>query len=157
MSIPILEVLLPLSQSPTDALPSFIPPFHPPGNAGGPLPNWAAVEGCNESECVVVNGSEITLSAELPVVTGANAITTRVSASWSIINTELELPAHVVDGCNSFPNGCPLVTGNTETLTNSFVVTAAFSNITPTIEFIMTNEAGERVICVRTDIRLISG
>ena len=106
---------------------------------------------------MVVNGAEITLSAELPVIVGASSITTRVDASWSIINTELELPPHVVDGCNAFANGCPITVGSTETISNSFVVTAAFSNITPTIEFIMTNEAGERVICVRTDIRLISG
>ena len=125
------------------------------GNAGGPLPNWAEVEGCNESECVVVNNQPLTLSAELPVIVGASSLTTRVTASWSIINTELELPADVINGCNAFPNGCPLVTGNTETLSSTFVVTAAFSNITPTIEFIMTNEAGERVVCVRTDIRVV--
>lgn len=132
-------------------------PFSFLGNAGGPTPNWAEVEGCNESECVVVNGATITLSAELPVSVPANALTTRVNAQWAIFNEDLQLPAEVVNGCNSFPGGCPLTVDSTEVISNSFMVAARFSNITPNIEFIMTNEAGERVICVRTSIRVISG
>lgn len=127
------------------------------GNGGGPLPTWAEVEGCNESECVIVNGAEITLSAELPVTTPANQLTTRVAASWLIINQDLALPDHVINGCNSFPRGCPLEVGSTEVLRNSFIVAATVSNISPSIEFSMTNEAGQTVICVRTSVRLISG
>lgn len=126
-------------------------------NGGGPLPTWAAVEGCSMDGCTVVNGAEITLSAELPVTVGANSLITTVDARWAIIEDQLELPDHVLDGCNAFESGCPLTVGNTEFITNSFVVAARISNITPTIEFAMTNENGEKVICVQTQINLISG
>lgn len=121
------------------------------------MPNWAEVEGCNEAECTVVNGAIITLSAELPVSVPANSLTTRVAASWLIINQDLALPDDVKNGCNSFADGCPLTVGRTELIANSFAVQATVSNIRPNIEFIMTNENDERVICVRTAINLISG
>lgn len=86
----------------------------------------------------------------------AEALTTRVAAQWAIINSDLALEPEVINGCNSFVGGCPLVPGTERELSNSFEVKATISNISPNIEFSMTNEAGERVVCVRTAVRLIS-
>lgn len=127
-----------------------------PCNDGGPVPQWAEVEGCDMNGCDVVNGQYVHLSAKLDVTVPARDILTRITARWAIINTELDLPDHVADGCNAFSGGCPLVVGSEETIKTSFQVVVPVSNITPTIEFIKTNEAGERVMCVRTVLRVIS-
>lgn len=127
------------------------------GRGGGPVPIWADVEGCDESSCVVTNGSEIMLSAELPVSVGANALTTRLTANVGILNLKMTLPDSVINGCNAFEKGCPIKVGSAEVISTAFVVSAAISNINPVIEFSLTNELGETAMCVRTRIRLIGG
>lgn len=127
------------------------------GNGGGPVPNWAAVEGCDYESCTVINGGQIVLSAELPVSVAAKSLTTRLAAKVGILNLRLTLPEHVIDGCNAFDASCPLAVGKTEVIRTAFVVSAPLSNINPTIEFSLTNEIGATVMCVRTGIKLISG
>ena len=119
------------------------------------MPNWVSIDGCNQSGCTVRIGAEVRLSAELPVTVPAKTITTRGTASWKIFNQELDLPSHVRDGCNSFSGGCPLKVGTTQTMNTSFVATSPIRNITPTIEIIMTNESGARVMCLRANVRLV--
>lgn len=115
------------------------------------------MEGCDESSCTVINGHEITLSAEIDVNVKATQLATRLLASVGILNFELTLPSNVVDGCNAFARGCPLTYGSVERINTTFVVAAALSNIKPTIEFSLSNEVGERVMCVRTRITLVRG
>lgn len=120
------------------------------------MPEWASINGCTTTSCVIVNGATITFGAGLVVSVPAQTLTTRVAAQWAIINSDLVLQPEVVNGCNSFVGGCPLEVGTERELSNSFQVQASISNISPNIEFSMTNEAGERIVCVRTAVRLIS-
>lgn len=120
------------------------------------MPNWAEVEGCDEKRCTAVNGDPITLSGELPVTVGGSSLTTRLTARVGFLNLEMTLPKDVINGCNAFPNGCPLTLGQTEHIKSTFVVAAPFANISPTIELSLTNQRGERVMCVRTKINLVS-
>lgn len=119
------------------------------------MPEWAAVEGCNMEACNIPNGTPINISAGFAPQVRADALTTRVRAMWSVLDLDMVLPDEVINGCNAFPNGCPVEVGNTYTLAESFTVSVPFDNINPTIQYSKTNENGEPILCVRTQISLV--
>lgn len=105
--------------------------------------------------CNIPNGSPIRISAGFAPQVRADELTTRVRALWSVLDLDMILPDEVLNGCNAFPNGCPVEVGEFYELREEFTVSVPFDNINPTIQYSKTNEQGVPILCVRTSITLV--
>lgn len=123
----------------------------------GVLPTWIAIDGCNETECVVFNGSTLTVTGEGVPVVGADTLTTALTAFVDIGNDQtvtvpLPLPDPIADGCNTVNGGCPLEAFASRTVHIEYFLNSQFSGVSLDLEISFINGNDQQVFCFRTPV-----
>jgi hypothetical protein len=82
-------------------------------------------------------------------------LTNSVTAWVGGTDVGYQLPADDVDACASASISCPLAGGETIVYDVNLVIDAPVVGVLATIEYAMTNENGNVLVCFRTDINVI--
>lgn len=114
------------------------------------MPDWIAIEGCNETECILWANEPITVSGQVTTWTNSSSLTVAMHAFLGPLSLKLSLPEEVADGCQVAE--CPLTAGTTIDIlaTVNIEAPSADVNLDLPIEMSVTNENNDLVFCVRT-------
>uniref|UniRef100_A0A182PSP0 MD-2-related lipid-recognition domain-containing protein n=1 Tax=Anopheles epiroticus TaxID=199890 RepID=A0A182PSP0_9DIPT len=112
-----------------------------------PTPQEVTVPGCNSLPCSVPNQSDFNFSVRFAPTFPTSTLTVDVRASLLGLFLPYEVPDHLRNGCNNINASCPLVAGQSVTLTGTAPVEAPLTGVTVTMEFEITGDGGQVAVC----------
>lgn len=127
-------------------------------NGGGHMPNWVAIEGCDESSCTIRRNTPVVVSGEVNTITDSETLLVSLHAVILGASIPLTLPPEVQDGCKVVPSGCPLKAGQLVPISAAPVIEVPDLAVGMTfpVELSVTNQDKTIVFCVRTPVTVIA-
>ncbi|OXU19475.1 hypothetical protein TSAR_003139 [Trichomalopsis sarcophagae] len=112
----------------------------------GPLPKDVRVDGCTETPCALIRGTNATAEWDFSISKDTNVLTPRVHAT--VLGETVTYPFPQKNACSTLKNSkCPLEAGEDVTYQLNMPVLKHYPKIPLTIEFAFLDDKENVVVC----------